>query len=56
MYKDFIMVGTDEAMSVIGGTEMEDAARALGRLIGLLVGTIEKLLDKKGEPQTSAAF
>lgn len=56
MYEGFVIIEAGEAMSVTGGTEMEDAARALGRLIGRLVGTIEKLLDRSGTQQVSASF
>jgi len=51
MYNGFEPVDAGEAVSIIGGTEMEDAARAIGRLIGRLVGTIQKLLEKQEMPQ-----
>ncbi len=56
MNKKFSVLNTDEAVRVVGGTSMEDTAREIGRLVGHLVGTIQKLFDKIGELRVSASF
>lgn len=56
MFKNFSMLDTDEAIRVVGGTNMEDAAREIGRMVGRLVGSLQKLFEQLKKPQVSASF